>query len=270
MKRFVIHGHRLGSIDLNQRSNLLLRRFALTFHLKIRQPALLKVMLHTGEFPIACYLNTSSVSEYSTVVRKRTLHHLSAGVRQFVYFKNQVDAHYNLRTFINSLSSAENSEPEPDHTKEAMVCQSPAVDTVSFEVSLDSPITQEDIVKFMKFNIENGLSSGQVPLAINEAIKWRQTVIDLLFQIGKKSISTEYVDHGLLNVAKIINLLYQNALHAKKLIDNDNEIEWMTVYIPRLASCSDQLGPLPLSGRGFQVGLSRVTMAPFKSPLRIP
>lgn len=122
---------------------------------------------------------------------------------------------------------------------------------VQFELNINKHFTQEDIVKFMIFNAENGLRLANIPVEVKDEIKWKETVIELLVQIAKKSVPTEYVDHGVLNVVKVINLLYQNAVADEN--DAEREQIWGSKYIPHLQKCLETFQPLALVGTGAEV-----------------
>ncbi len=129
------------------------------------------------------------------------------------------------------------------------------IDPLNFEIDITKPQTEEDIIKFLIYNIEHDLKKGEVPYEVKEELKWKETVIDLLIKITKRSVDTVYVDHGLLNVIKIITLMYFNSLAANSTDTNSNthQAVWEDVYIKHLEKCLNVSQKLELSGPGFEV-----------------
>ncbi|CAL8111081.1 unnamed protein product [Orchesella dallaii] len=144
--------------------------------------------------------------------------------------------------------------PEDEDTetgKTILSCDDAKIDTVNFEIDLTKPTDADDLVKLMIFNIENDLKSGLVQLELKPEVKWKEEVVELLVQIGKKSMRTEFVDHGMLNVAKIINLMYLNA--AANENSTMNEKTWKNKYITHLQECANQVERIKVKGMGFEI-----------------
>ncbi|ODM99646.1 Macrophage mannose receptor 1 [Orchesella cincta] len=167
------------------------------------------------------------------------------------------------------LNSLMNDVPEEEEEtgKTILTCDDAKIDPVNFEVDITKRTDGDDLVKMIIFNIENDLKSGLVQLELKPEVQWKEEVVDLLVKIGKKSMSTDYVDHGLLNVAKIINLMYLNA--AANENSTVNEETWKKLYIPHFRECLDNVEKIPVNGAGFEIAQIELLEDDIKTPYPI-
>lgn len=158
----------------------------------------------------------------------------------------------------NKFSATDGLEGRSGWAREVQSCGDLTIDPLNFEIDITKPQTEEDIIKFLIYNIEHDLKKGEAPYEIKEELKWKEKVIDLLVKITQKSVDNVYVDHGLLNVIKIITLMYFNSLSANSTNSSASihQTLWETKYIKHLEKCLNVSQKLELSGTGFEVSFT--------------
>jgi len=143
---------------------------------------------------------------------------------------------------IPKFSTAQNDN---DKTEEMALCDALKVSQPEMRVDISDAMSYDDGIRLMAWRLKYNLKSGKQNIDYGAETNWKRAILDIIFNIIKAACPEYVVPHGLLEILKEFNLIYQNSVINK----TDNSEEWKN-HVGHLQACEKDVEMLWLGGVG--------------------